>query len=997
MSNSHQSNTHTSSYSQPSSLRSSDSTGATTQSTLFNPPPLPTPTPSNLGNPLAPQESVLNKRGDKEGSLFQICTTLCQRLRGLQGFDNMLREEEVEAGGDADPVTLVWRLFRRGYPLIDLYNATGPRVLLEENMTKTEANRRKDTTYKFIQACVNDLKIKECFQIRDLYGDDTTGFVKVTRVLNQVLDILVSKGVLDPSFGQNEAGDVSGVKKTKRQHIVAELVATERTYVQHLELLHDFKKLVEEKGVISGDAIHDIFFNLNALLDFQRRFLIRVEQTNIVPEEQQNWGSLFVLYKDAFKVYEQYIANQNKCEKVALREFDKLRDIGGPPELHQFTSDSTVLAAFLLKPFQRLSKYPLLLRELRDKGDLDPIRQKDIEAGIEAANSVLQATNAAIDRQERTQAMQELNERVEDWKGHQLQSFRDLLLHGTYQVIKGDSSNPKEQEREYKMYLFEMILLCCKEMNSSKQKNKVLGKQLVDKRGRPRLQLKGRIFMQNVTDTITSAKSGSYSLQIFWKGDPGVESFTIKFTQEDTMRRWSDQINSQRKMWRESTRMSQRPPDIRDNDFLYMQNQRLENPYQQQQEDDDEDDMDGSTLNNYPAYADNQYPISRNDSNTSLRSRSTTGDSINRIAPRQFPMGNQAPALQVRTNGPISPDVGDSFFSPATESPMSTRSSGTPSMYGFRSQPQQHPPIPGWSVDDHRFTAPAMPRQQMNSYQSANRVPQQRPSLPPSAHSSNPMVNRMRSASSPDIANPAHRYDPSQVPPMPNLPSFTSQYPYAQSLLNRSQSSSPAQAMTTLPMRAATQAPPAQQHHQSSHPRSMTPQGLSTEYLPHQNARPFPTSMDHYAQPDVRIPTMSPPPTHATPASLTPGIPQGHASNHTIPNMLAQGQAPTQLKVRVHCGSPKNSMAGDIPVSSMVLVVPTTISFQSLKDRIDAKLQRSSSLSLSNGQVKLKYKDDGDYVGILSDEDVQMAFETWRESQRGNTPLGMGEIELYIQ
>lgn len=44
--------------------------------------------------------------------------------------------------------------------------------------------------------------------------------------------------------------------------------------------------------------------------------------------------------------------------------------------------------------------------------------------------------------------MYELRERVEDWKGHKLDSFGDLLLHGTYQVIKGDTSNPKDQERE---------------------------------------------------------------------------------------------------------------------------------------------------------------------------------------------------------------------------------------------------------------------------------------------------------------------------------------------------------------------------------------------------------------------------------------------------------------------------------------------------------------------------------------------------------------------
>ena len=83
----------------------------------------------------------------------------------------------------------------------------------------------------------------------------------------------------------------------------------------------------------------------------------------------------------------------------------------------------------------------------------------------------------------------------------------------------------------------------------------------------------------------------------------------------------------------------------------------------------------------------------------------------------------------------------------------------------------------------------------------------------------------------------------------------------------------------------------------------------------------------------------------------------------------------------------------------MVLVVPSNISYQSLKDRIDAKLQRSTNLSLTTGSVRLKYLDDDDYVSIQSDEDVTMAFETWKE-QSGPGAVGAGmypEIELYCQ
>lgn len=185
---------------------------------------------------------------------------------------------------------------------------------------------------------------------------------QVTNVVNRVLDILVQMGIITTEVEiPEDASIISTIKKTQREHIINELVTTERTYVQHLELLQSFKKLVEEKGVITGDIVHDIFLNLNALLDFQRRFLIRVEQTNVQPATEQNWGNLFVLYQDAFKVYEPYIANQKKCEELVTQNFDKLRESGGTAEMQQMVESAPLLSSFLLKPFQRLTKYPLLL------------------------------------------------------------------------------------------------------------------------------------------------------------------------------------------------------------------------------------------------------------------------------------------------------------------------------------------------------------------------------------------------------------------------------------------------------------------------------------------------------------------------------------------------------------------------------------------------------------------------------------------------------------
>ena len=166
-----------------SSARDTQSTQATSSSTLFgHPPPVfPASTPVN-GGPVEASNNVLNKRADKDTSLFQRCLNLQMRLRLIPGFDRWLREEEVKADDDADPVTLLWRMFRRGYPLMDLYNALGPKVRLVVDENKiAEKNRSKTAAYKFIQACVGELKFpsEECPIISDLYGDDTTGFVKV--------------------------------------------------------------------------------------------------------------------------------------------------------------------------------------------------------------------------------------------------------------------------------------------------------------------------------------------------------------------------------------------------------------------------------------------------------------------------------------------------------------------------------------------------------------------------------------------------------------------------------------------------------------------------------------------------------------------------------------------------------------------------------------------------------------------------------------------------
>lgn len=485
--------------------------------------------------------------------------------------------------------------------------------------------------------------------------------------------------------------------------------------------------------------------------------------------------------------------------------------------------------------------------------------------------------------------------------------------------------------------------------------------------------------MQNVTETVSLQKPGSYTCQIFWKGDPGIENFIIRFTSEETMKKWAAQVDTQRRVFKDQARSSASTTASKpsDTNFTYMAGINVENPYAEQEDDDDDDEP----PNGYPR---DSYGIMQNGINGSPRSRSTTSESgppmegtDPRAPPPRFPMGypGTSQPLTLRTQQLQNSGTMESHFSPVVETPMSSysnarTSSSSTSTFPF---PRQTPPNGYSAEENNRYTAPAPSRghaREPSGQYAAARA--QRPSLPANA-SMSASGQRLRAASSPDI----HNGNPPRKPPsgpVPDVPPFPTHYAYNAAIVNRSQNNSP----SGLPPRAGTQSPAIQRD----------------RLIQQRTAAELSTLGDFQGGPARRDPNFAPMSRTMTPASsfertMTPA--SMDSRNMSPPLASEHSNIPSQLKVKVHCPS-----AG----SSMVLVVSTNISFQSLKDRIDAKLQRSTAVSLASGQVKLKYLDsEGTYVSIQCDDDVQEAFENWQEQQRDLNPGGgqLGEIELFCQ
>ena len=922
--------------------------------------------------------NIINVRDGE--SLYRQCIKLRRRLSGVPGFRPYLDEMDEREVDGADPVSSLWQCFRNGTPLLSIYNASDPEegdLVINQNLP--EHKWGKAAAFLFLKAVMQQMKIpaQDTFSVTELFSDNTTGFVKVITLVDRVLDILSLSGKLNSSSdsedsreGMNSTAstvDTPPKAMTKRQYILRELVETERQYVHHLQNLQALKKELEVVGALTGDSIHNIFLNLNNILDFAQRFLIRVEQQNEMADAQQNWGKMFVHYKDPFRQYEPFIANQRRCETTCNREWNKMVQTSRSELSKQMLASPTILSGFLLKPFQRLTKYPLLLKDLMNSTPEEDLKQ-DLRSAVAVIQDVLQQADASIDKETRDDALQDLSERIDDWKSLQINSFGELLLLGSFTVTK--KGEIRSEEKEYHIYLFSRILIMCKDVNAAKAKNRVAGKPALSLKGKPRMSLKGRIFFTNVTNVTPSSSPGHYALQITWKGESANETFLIKFKNDDTLQKWQTMIETQRS----SCLMEQKQRGTSDTHFHGLTDlSDMINPYANTEEEEDDyprnSGYSGSTyIGSVDGPGHSEFSMSRNASSNSLRSRSATGGSggsnphLSATRPR-IPTSemNSLPPLNTRVQPSTpneTPHGGASYFSPVERDtpPGSARSS---SQSGYAGHHRGVPSMNGYMPreDSYRNTAPAVPRNH-NSY-GVPRQPVRGPSLPPGAiqASNSSSQNRIRSASSPDIhpnVQQNRKYTTSEnVPNVPPIPSHVNKHIPPPT---RSQSNSPSNA--PLPIRTSTP----QQYVYSQAPRPAIPRHNYT--------------YDQSYHQDPRKPGHAPSLSQGRP--LSP-IQQGGVSENDL-------YLPSQLKAKVCYDENYVSM-----------IIPSNIQFRSLTDRIDAKLSRFTHDSIASGSVRLRYQDeDGDYILIDSDEGVQEALLDWKESNIANSnSLQNAELILF--
>ncbi|XP_051500762.1 rho guanine nucleotide exchange factor TIAM2-like isoform X2 [Myxocyprinus asiaticus] len=195
---------------------------------------------------------------------------------------------------------------------------------------------------------------------------------------------------------------------TERLHmVIQELVDTEKSYVKDLGSLFEiYLKPLQRETCLSHDEMESLFGSLPEMLDFQRVFLQTLEErktsspdyhTLETPEKLKNLlfslGGSFLYYADHFKLYSGFCANHIKVQKVLERAktdraFKEFLEARNPTKQH-----SSTLESYLIKPVQRVLKYPLLLRELVSLTDPDSEEHNHLNEALKAMEKVASHIN----------------------------------------------------------------------------------------------------------------------------------------------------------------------------------------------------------------------------------------------------------------------------------------------------------------------------------------------------------------------------------------------------------------------------------------------------------------------------------------------------------------------------------------------------------------------------------------------------------------------------
>ncbi|XP_037322997.2 rho guanine nucleotide exchange factor TIAM1 isoform X2 [Pungitius pungitius] len=294
---------------------------------------------------------------------------------------------------------------------------------------------------------------------------------------------------LPPAAGIATQRQLSHADKLRK--VINELVETEKTYVKDLScLIECYLTPLQKESFLTQDELDVLFGNLGEMVEFQGEFLQTLEDgIRLVPNLDRlekveqfkkvlfSLGGSFLYYADRFKIYSAFCASHTKVPKVLAKaktdpDFKAFLAERNPRQQH-----SSTLESYLIKPIQRVLKYPLLLKELYSLTHPDSEEHYHLDVAMKAMNKVASHINEMQKLHEEYGAVfdQLINDQTSDKKEVADLSMGDLLLHSTVVWLNPPAFLVKsKKERDMAAFVFKTAVVFVYK-DSSKHRKKIGG------------------------------------------------------------------------------------------------------------------------------------------------------------------------------------------------------------------------------------------------------------------------------------------------------------------------------------------------------------------------------------------------------------------------------------------------------------------------------------------------------------------------------------------
>ncbi|XP_053214714.1 intersectin-1-like isoform X2 [Panonychus citri] len=307
----------------------------------------------------------------------------------------------------------------------------------DPNRAENEAIEKVISLYPFAAQQDDELSFQANEVIKVLSKDDPTwwkGQLESTNTIG-VFPSNYVQSLADANFSRYESpidignqlnnlfinnGTESTTTEDARQKPIQELIVTEEAYVHDLRIIIDvFEKPLRRSNVIPAESLNKIFLNWSSLLDYNSIFLKslidrRAYYLQNCDGNIEMIGDIIVNHIPGMvDIYIGFCSHQLKAAKLLqkMSETDEaFREVAKKCSMNKKTN-GLPLGAYLLKPMQRITKYPLVIKKILSNTPSDHLDRESCERAYELAQSLCDSVNEACRSQE--------NEERLDWiQGH---------------------------------------------------------------------------------------------------------------------------------------------------------------------------------------------------------------------------------------------------------------------------------------------------------------------------------------------------------------------------------------------------------------------------------------------------------------------------------------------------------------------------------------------------------------------------------------------------